>query len=145
MQKKKNKTVYVACMIDMYAFIRPKEVCALKLKNSNCADNKIYIDKAISQNKKSQHVAILAPLREILMDYIKECKELNYFLLSKSGRPSIIPHLSHPNLKISHTNPSFPPLNFPPLQRRAYTFHYNHKNILKFLYFCGKIDTNAQW
>ena len=77
-------------MVDMYAFIRPKEIRFLKIKDIDLVNGLIYIDKSISKNKKSQHVAILPPLKAILTEYIGVLKEQDYFLLSKTGRPGLI-------------------------------------------------------
>lgn len=85
--KEKNMTVYIACMVDMYAFIRPNEVRNLRLKHIDLQNNTITIDKEFSKNKKTQHVAIVAPLREILIEYIGECVEKEFFLLSENRAP----------------------------------------------------------
>lgn len=87
--KEKNMTVYIACMVDMYAFIRPNEVRNLRLKDIDFQSNTITIDKEFSKNKKTQHVAIVAPLREILMEYIADCNEKDFFLLSEKGQPGL--------------------------------------------------------
>jgi integrase len=88
--KEKNTTVYVACMLDMYAFIRPNEIRNLRLKDIDFQSNNITVDKSFSKNKKTQQVAMVGTLRQILVDYIGPCKEGDYFLLSKSGKPGIL-------------------------------------------------------
>ena len=85
-----NTTVYISCMVDMYAFIRPKEIRFLRIRDIDLVNDLIYIDKSISKNKKSQHVAILPPLKLILTEYIGVLKEQDYFLLSKTGRPGLV-------------------------------------------------------
>lgn len=85
--KEKNTTVYISCMVDMYAFIRPNEIRNLRLKDIDLENNLITVDKSFSKNKKTQKVSIVGALHEILADYIGACKEQDFFLLSKAGRP----------------------------------------------------------
>lgn len=88
--KKTNTTVYISCMVDMYAFIRPNEIRNLRLKDIDLTEKRIYIDKSFSKNKKSQYVVILPALLDILSEYIGSSKEKDFFLLSKSGRPGLV-------------------------------------------------------
>lgn len=85
--KTANMTVYIACMVDMYAFIRPNEIRNLRLKDIDMVNNTITIDKSFAKNKKTQKVAILPALQGILKEYISELKEQDFFLLSKKGTP----------------------------------------------------------
>ena len=45
--KKENTTVYIPCMLDMYAFIRPNEIRFLRLKDIDLKEGLIYIDKSL--------------------------------------------------------------------------------------------------
>lgn len=83
----KDMTVYVQCMVDMYAFIRPNEVRNLKLKHIDLETGLITVDKEFSKNKKTQKVAIVAALHEILKEYIGDCTDKEFYLLSKTGKP----------------------------------------------------------
>jgi integrase/recombinase XerC len=88
--KAKNMTVYISCMVDMYAFIRPNEIRNLRLKDFDFEANTITIDKEFAKNKKTQKVAILPALREILLEYIGDYTQQDFFLLSKKGKPGTV-------------------------------------------------------
>lgn len=62
----------------------------MRLKDIDLVEKRIYIDKTISKNKKSQYVVILPALLDILSEYIGASKEKDFFLLSKSGHPGPI-------------------------------------------------------
>jgi integrase len=88
--KKENNTVYISCMIDMYAFIRPNEIRFLRIKDIDFMNNTISIDGAFAKNKKTQKVSLLPPLKEILLEYIGKYQDSELFLLSKSGAPGTV-------------------------------------------------------
>lgn len=85
-------TVYISCMVTFYAFIRPKEVRKMTIGMLDFERGIITIPAEISKNKKTMNVIMFEPLKAILLQYLGgETFPNDYFLLSKTGKPSKTP------------------------------------------------------
>lgn len=89
--KEANITVYIACMVDMYAFIRPNEIRMLRIANIDLNGRLITVPAEISKNKRTASVAIVEPLSHILLEYIGQDAAQDDYLLSKEGKPGPVP------------------------------------------------------
>lgn len=70
--KKKNPYFLLLCQFAYYTFIRPEEITNLKLKDINIKEQKVFISKEISKNRKDAMVGLNDSL-------IKSFLDLGYF------------------------------------------------------------------
>lgn len=83
-----EKFYLLACWLLYGCFIRPSEICGLKIENINFANQTIFIPESISKNRKNQIVTI----PQNIADYMIELKIWNYpqkyYIIGKNFRPS---------------------------------------------------------
>ena len=132
-------TVYVSCMMSLYAFIRPKEVRKLTVGHLDFERGIITVPGEISKNKKTMNVIMFPALKEILQDYIgSEALPNDYFLLSKTGKPSKTPisssYVARTHAEIMQAN-GFDTLKFKPYswKHTGNSIAYKNGASLKFL------------
>ena len=80
----KDPEMWLFVQVLFYCFIRPKEICSLKVGDVLMDEDKIYLSGDISKNKKSEYVWIPAPLKESLYQWLASKKETDY-LFDRKG------------------------------------------------------------
>jgi integrase len=96
---KRDKELWLACQIEYYCFIRPKEISDLKIENIKFETSEFSIHSTSSKNCKQEIVPIPPELLRQL-EYLKEYPE-HYFIFSKSGSPGL-EQLSRDALSLRH-------------------------------------------
>lgn len=87
----KNEDFYLlACWLLYACFIRPSEICKLKISNINFQNQTIFIPAEISKNKKAQSVTI----PQNVADYILKLRlweyPQNFYIIGKGLKPAEI-------------------------------------------------------
>ena len=63
-----DKKFLLACMIEYYSFIRPTELCSVKLKDISLKDQTILVHADVSKNKRDGKVAINEEIINLMID-----------------------------------------------------------------------------
>lgn len=87
-QDQKYRYYYLACQLLYSCFIRPSEICGLKIGNINFANQTIFIPAAISKNKKDQTVTMPQNVAEMLLDLKIYNFPNSFFIVGRGLVPS---------------------------------------------------------
>jgi integrase len=90
--------LWIFCQMIYYTFIRPGELRFIKIRDIDLENQKIHVRGDISKNKKSQYVAIPAPLIGQLYRLNLEQYPEEHYLFSKKGFPGKSP-LGYHNMR----------------------------------------------
>lgn len=82
-----DKRFLFVCYLIYGCFIRPSELCKLKIKDINFKNQTIFISKDISKNKKNQVVTIPANVAAMILDLKIYNYPLEYYIVGKHLTP----------------------------------------------------------
>lgn len=85
---KGEKHYLLACYLLYSCFIRPSEICSLKLANISFKNQTIYIDAEYSKNRKSQVVTMPHNVAAMLIDLQVYTAPSSYYLIGHDFKPS---------------------------------------------------------
>lgn len=88
---KSDKDFLLAVKLEYYAFIRPKELRLIKIKDISIKNQSIYIDGEISKNGRSSSVALNDSIINTMLDTGCLTAPIDYYLFGKSFKPSSKP------------------------------------------------------
>ena len=63
-----DKKFLLACMIEYYSFIRPTELCSVRLKDISLKDQSVIIHAAVSKNKRDGKVALNQDIIALMLE-----------------------------------------------------------------------------
>ena len=86
--EKGEKHYLLACYLLYSCFIRPSEICSLKLANISFKNQTIYIDAAYSKNRKSQVVTMPHNVAAMMIDLQVYTAPSSYYLIGHDFAPS---------------------------------------------------------
>lgn len=66
--EKNNKHFLLACMMEYYTFIRPEELCSVKIQDISVSQQKIKLSGEFTKNRKNAAVAINDDLIKMMID-----------------------------------------------------------------------------
>lgn len=88
---KGEKHYLLACYLLYSCFIRPSEICSLKLSNISFKNQTIFIDAEHSKNRKSQIVTMPRNVAAMLIDLKVYTAPSSYYLIGHDFTPSVRP------------------------------------------------------
>jgi len=87
--EKENKDYLIACMIEYYCFIRPKEMSYIQVSHINLEKSTIYIPGITAKNHKNAIVTIPTPLKRYLVELNYNQYPPNYYIFSVGFKPGL--------------------------------------------------------
>ncbi len=85
---KNNPRLFLFTRFLFYAFIRPKELVQLQVKDIDLRNRTIKIKGEISKNKKTETIPIVKPLLDLILEFNLLQNPSDYFLFGKGLFPS---------------------------------------------------------
>ena len=85
-----NKNYLLACYLLYGCFIRPSEICGLKIQDISFKNQTVFISSEISKNKKNQVVTIPQNVITLMLDLEIYKYPSNYYVIGKNFKPSEI-------------------------------------------------------
>lgn len=82
-----NPAFFVACMVEYYCFIRPKEMSYIKISHVNLERETVYIPGITAKNHKDAIVTIPQPLKKLLKKMKLSSYPGDYYLFSHYFSP----------------------------------------------------------
>lgn len=82
-----DKHFLLACYLIYGCFIRPSELCKLKIKDINFKNQTIFISKEISKNRKNQVVTMPQNIADMILDLKIYTYPLEYYIVGKKFLP----------------------------------------------------------
>lgn len=83
----KDKFFLLACYLLYYCFIRPQELCRLKIHNLQLGNHVIYIKGDQAKNRKDEYVTIPSVLEDFIRSFRFERYPSDFFIFSKRMKP----------------------------------------------------------
>ena len=85
-----NKNYLLACYLLYGCFIRPSEICGLKIQDISFKNQTIFISSAISKNKKNQVVTIPQNIIKLMLDLEIYKNPSDFYIIGKNFAPAAI-------------------------------------------------------
>ncbi len=82
-----NQTYLFYCYLTYYCFVRPKEICELRIMNFDFANNLLTIPGNISKNRKTQKVTLPYKIVELAIALKLDRLPKDYFICSLKLKP----------------------------------------------------------
>lgn len=86
-RNQERKYYLLACWLLYGCFIRPSEICGLKVSNISFRNQTIFIPAEISKNKKAQVVTIPQNIAEYILELRLWEVPTNYYIIAKDLKP----------------------------------------------------------
>lgn len=90
LEKEGNNNYYVMCMLCYYCFLRPNEICQLKVKDIDLERQLVYVSEDIAKNDNDSYRTI----PDVMMPYVKNLKldcQPDQFLFSIDKQWEFVP------------------------------------------------------
>ena len=81
---------FVICMLAYYAFLRPKEISYLRIKEIDLENQKIFVPGAVAKNGKDRIATVPNVLKSYLLKMNLDQYDKNLYLFSKGWKPGKI-------------------------------------------------------
>lgn len=88
---KEDKNFLLAVMLEYYAFIRPKELRLIKIKDISVNDQSLLVSGEISKNGRTAKVALNDTVLRLMIDTGCLNAPMDYYLFGKQFKPSPTP------------------------------------------------------
>jgi len=81
---------FVICMLAFYAFLRPKEISYLRIKEIDLENQKIFVPGAVAKNGKDRIATVPNVLKSYILKMNLDQYDKNLYLFSKGWKPGKI-------------------------------------------------------
>lgn len=83
-----DRMMLLACRMEYYTFIRPQELCSVKISDISVKEQSVFIPSSASKNKRDGKVGLNAEIIKLMVDLGVLSKPGDWYLFGDKMRPS---------------------------------------------------------